>query len=219
MMQRRRLLVLTLLGALAFVLVAWGVHSGACAGLDRWGLEFLRGEPSRGAATSANWFDSLVRDVSALGSNFVLISSALIVLVYLALRGRPRAARFLLLVVATGMLLGLALKFGLGRARPDVVGYGTVVLTKSFPSAHAMNSALVYLSLALLAARPSPDTALRRYLYGLAVLLSLLVGLSRVYLGVHWPSDVLAGWIAGWTWVALCCALYPPTDPVRRAAG
>jgi undecaprenyl-diphosphatase len=102
------------------------------------------------------------------------------------------------------MLLSTVLKMGFERPRPDLVPHATRVYTASFPSGHAMLSAVTYLTLGALLARVQPNRRLKAYLIGLALCITLLVGASRVYLGVHWPSDVLAGWCGGAAWAALC---------------
>jgi undecaprenyl-diphosphatase len=106
--------------------------------------------------------------------------------------------------VLGGSLLSSGLKIGFERARPDLVPHGATVYTKSFPSGHSFLSAVVYLTLGALLARVQPKRRLKIYLLGLAALLTVAVGLSRVYLGVHWPTDVLAGWTVGATWALLC---------------
>ena len=101
-------------------------------------------------------------------------------------------------------LLSTLLKSGFDRPRPDIVPHGAEVLTASFPSGHAMLSAIVYLTLAALLSRVQERRRVKVFLVALGVAITLLVGASRVYLGVHWPSDVLAGWAVGAAWAALC---------------
>ena len=110
-------------------------------------------------------------------------------------RARPQdpCRAVLLVAVGGGVLLSTLLKIGFDRPRPDLVPHGAVVYA-SFPSGHAMLSAVVYLTLGALLARVQPRRLLKLYLLGLAILLTVAVGISRVYLGVHWPTDVVAGW-------------------------
>jgi hypothetical protein len=105
---------------------------------------------------------------------------------------------------AGGQLLSTLLKAGIDRPRPDLVSHLANETSLSFPSGHAMLSAVTYLTLGSLAARFLPGRTTKIYVLSLAVLITLLVGVSRVYLGVHWPSDVLAGWCAGFAWAMLC---------------
>ncbi len=144
------------------------------------------------------------RDFTALGGVAVLVLISLSALGYLLLARRYRAALFASIAVPGGMLLSTVMKMGYDRARPDLVPHETMVYTASFPSGHSMMSAVTYLTLAALLIRVQPALRLKAYLLIMATLLTLLVGVSRVYLGVHWPTDVLAGWTAGAAWAALC---------------
>ena len=128
----------------------------------------------------------------------------LAVLLYLLLDGKRRAALFILLAVAGGQVLSSVLKLGIDRPRPDLVSHMAEVYTLSFPSGHAMLSAVTYLTLGSLLANVLPGRILKIYVLTVAVIATLLVGISRVYLGVHWPTDVLAGWCAGAAWAMLC---------------
>jgi undecaprenyl-diphosphatase len=105
--------------------------------------------------------------------------------------------------VVSGTVVSQLLKVGFARSRPDLVPYGTEVYTASFPSGHAMMAAVVYLTLGTLLARTESRRRVKSYVMAIAAVLTLLVGLSRIYLGVHWPSDVAAGWALGAGWSAL----------------
>ncbi len=118
--------------------------------------------------------------------------------------GKRKTAWLVLLAVLCGVVFSSMLKLGFARPRPDLVPHSVAVFTNSFPSGHAMMSAVVYLTLGFLVARTQHSAALKAYLLTLALFLTLLVGLSRIYLGVHWPSDVLAGWAVGACWALLC---------------
>jgi undecaprenyl-diphosphatase len=142
----------------------------------------------------------MMRDFTALGGTGVLLLLTLGVATFLALTSRSHAAIFVLAAITTGLLLSMALKVGFDRPRPDLVPHGSVVYTKSFPSGHSMLSAIVYLSLALLLARTHSNIRVKAFLIGAGLVLTGLVGFSRVYLGVHWPTDVLAGWSLGTAW-------------------
>jgi undecaprenyl-diphosphatase len=119
---------------------------------------------------------------------------------------KAHAALFVVAAVGGGMLLSTLLKMGFDRPRPDLVPHGALVYTASFPSGHATLSAVVYLTLGALLARVQPRFVLKFYLLGLAIVLTVTVGVSRVYLGVHWPTDVLAGWALGAAWALFCWA-------------
>jgi undecaprenyl-diphosphatase len=150
------------------------------------------------------WLERVAIDVTALGSHAVLVLLVLSMAGWLLLERRNRAALWLVLWAAGAMLLNSVLKALFARARPDLVEHLVVVVTPSFPSGHALLSAAIYPMLASVTSRELARPALRRYPIALAVVLMLLIGISRIYLGVHWPSDVLAGWFIGslWAWVA-----------------
>jgi undecaprenyl-diphosphatase len=109
-----------------------------------------------------------------------------------------------IVAVVGGQVLSTLLKYFIDRPRPDIVHHLSHVYTTSFPSGHSMMSAVVYLTLGALLARFVPQRALKLYFIGLAMFLTFLVGVSRVYMGVHWPTDVLAGWTAGLVWAIAC---------------
>jgi undecaprenyl-diphosphatase len=109
-----------------------------------------------------------------------------------------------LVSVAGGVLIGQTMKWAYARPRPELVPHGAEVFTASFPSGHSMMAAVVYLTVGALLARTQADRGVKVYILIVAVLLTVLVGASRVYLGVHWPTDVLAGWALGGLWALVC---------------
>jgi len=129
---------------------------------------------------------------------------SLAVICYLLLQRQPRAALFVLVAVAGGFMVSQLLKMQFARPRPDLVPHGSHVYTASFPSGHAMMSTATYLTLAAMLARVHAERRLKAFFLTLAVVLAIIVGISRVYLGVHWPTDVLAGWTLGACWAILC---------------
>ena len=123
---------------------------------------------------------------------------------YLRLSGRRRSMLLLIVAVGGGQMLSTLFKRGFDRPRPDLVPHEAIVYTASFPSGHAMMAAVTYLTLGAMLARVQPTRALRAYVLALAAIVTVAVGISRVYLGVHWPTDVLAGWTAGAAWALAC---------------
>jgi undecaprenyl-diphosphatase len=158
-----------------------------------------------GTEGAPKWFGEAVRDVSSLGSLSITIGLSLFVGAYLALRGRFRAALHVVLAAGGAIALGMGLKIPFDRPRPDALLHASQVFTKSFPSAHATVAAGVLLTLGALAAREVKRNTARVFLIGGALLITVLIGLSRIYLGVHWPSDIFAGWALG---IAFACLLW-----------
>jgi undecaprenyl-diphosphatase len=189
-----------------FAELAEEVFEGETHAFDEWVLLALRSATDRADPLGPGWLEEMMRDVTALGSTGILTFITLAVAGFLALERKRHAALFVLLAVGGGMLLSTGLKMGFDRPRPDLVPHGAIVYTASFPSGHSMLSAVTYLTLGALLARVQPRRLLKLYLLGLAVLLTVAVGASRVYLGVHWPTDVLAGWAVGAGWALLCWA-------------
>ncbi|TIL79402.1 MAG: phosphatase PAP2 family protein [Mesorhizobium sp.] len=150
------------------------------------------------------WLEGAVRDITSLGGTSVLVLVTTAVIIYLLLIRRPATALLMFVAVAGGQVLSSLLKFEVDRPRPDLVSHLVNETSLSFPSGHAMLSAVTYLTLGSMAARFLPGRTTKIFVLGLAILTTLLVGASRVYLGVHWPSDVLAGWCAGFAWAMLC---------------
>jgi undecaprenyl-diphosphatase len=199
--------LLLVVGVWAFVELADEVREGETQPLDVRVLTLLRRADDPARPVGPDWLANAARDVTALGGAAVLVLVLLAVLGYLALE--RRAPEMVLVAVAAGggLLVSTALKLGFDRARPDAVPHLASVGDPSFPSGHSMLSAVVYLTLGTLLARIEARRRVKAYILGLAMLLAGLVGLSRVYLGVHYPTDVLAGWTAGLVWALGCWAV------------
>lgn len=150
------------------------------------------------------WLEELGRDITALGGVGVLTLLTLAVAGFLILDQKSRSAVFIVAAVGGGLLLSHLLKSGFDRPRPQLVPHGAYVYTTSFPSAHSAMSAVTYLTLGSLLARVHRRRRVKAYLILLALLITIAVGTSRVYLGVHWPTDVLAGWTFGVSWSLSC---------------
>lgn len=206
----RRVLILFLVGAASlwvFALIAGLVSGGDSQPFDRWLLNALRSPGDLSDPLGPVWFEEAVRDITALGGSAVLTLVVIAVVGLLALVRRPKTILFLVLAVVGGLLLSLALKAGFDRPRPDFLVPGQRVYTASFPSGHSMNAAVVYLTLASIVACSVRRHAVKMYVMLTAIVVTMLVGLSRIYLGVHWPTDVFAGWSAGAGWAVFCWLL------------
>jgi undecaprenyl-diphosphatase len=187
-----------------FVKLAGEVMEGDTTKLDRAILLALRNPNDLSDPIGPTWFEEAARDITGLGGHAILSLVTLAALAYLLLARKRGAALLLVAAVGGGMLLSSLLKVGFERPRPDLVPHGMRVYTASFPSGHAMLSAVTYLTLGALLARVEARRPIKAFLLGLAIGLTVLIGLSRIYLGVHWPSDVLGGWCGGAAWASLC---------------
>lgn len=191
-------------GAWIFFAVADEVREGETASIDHAVLRAFRNPADPSDPIGPVWLEDATREITALGGGVVLTILTSLVIGYLLIARRPRTALLVAVSVIGGMLLVVSLKAGFDRPRPDLLLHGAPVYTQgSFPSGHAMLSATVYLTLGALLTRLQAALRVRLYLLGAAVLLTMLVGCSRIYLGVHWPTDVLAGWGIGAAWAML----------------
>ncbi len=195
-------------GALfAFFKLASEVLEGETLAMDGWLLQALRSPSNIAVPVGPGWLQEAMADITALGGVSVLTLLTVISAGYLIAARKPATAAFLVAAVTGGALASTLLKMTFARPRPDLVSHLVEIHTASFPSGHAMNSAITYLTLGALLARAENDRAVRIYLMSVAVGLTLTIGFSRVYLGVHWPSDVLAGWCVGAAWAVGCSLL------------
>ena len=192
-------------GAWLFLALADEVTEGDTASFDSAVLLALRTNPNDlGDPIGPPGFEEMMRDLTALGGVAVLTLLTAGVVSFLLIQGKRQDALLVLVATGGGAVLMTLLKDVYGRPRPDLVPHGSYVTSSSFPSGHSMLSAAVYLTLGALLARSLSERRLKVFVLASAVLITVLVGVSRVYLGVHWPTDVLAGWTVGAIWAAAC---------------
>jgi undecaprenyl-diphosphatase len=191
-------------GAWAFIEILDEVVEGDTRAIDQAIILGFRVPGDPADPIGPPWFEESVRDITSLGSAPALVIAVLAVVGFLVLAKAWRPAIFTLAASGGGLIVSSLLKYAVDRPRPDLVPHGNLIYTSSFPSGHSMMSAVVFLTLAALVTRLIERKRLKGYALGVAMVLTLLVGVSRVYLGVHWPSDVLAGWSAGAAWALGC---------------
>jgi undecaprenyl-diphosphatase len=150
------------------------------------------------------WLEETVAEITALGGFGVLVLVTLLATGFLLMQRKWFDALMVLIATVGGTAISEGLKVGFSRPRPDLVAHAVDVTSMSFPSGHAMLSAVTYLTLGAMLARAQQQRQVRAYVMGAAMLLALIIGASRIYLGVHWPTDVLAGWCLGAAWALLC---------------
>lgn len=189
-------------GVWLFAVIASEVVEGDTRSMDQRLLLAMR-HPGDLSPIGPPAVQDAARDITALGGPVVLTLVTLITGGFLLLDGKRHMALFVYASVASGLLVSTLLKDLMERPRPELVPHA-YVSTSSFPSGHSMLSAVTYLTLGALLARSHRRKRLKAYFLLVAAILTLLVGLSRVYLGVHWPTDVLAGWTAGASWAIVC---------------
>lgn len=215
----RRALAVSALCWSGFAVMVVLVTSGSVQGFDQTGLLFWRqGEALQ--PRGPDWLLESVRDVTALGGvllrNLIALG-AVVALLFLRLR---REAVLMALTVIGGWLVEYAIKLAVGRERPEIVPHLMEAGGNSFPSGHSFNAAVVYIAIALAFATMSSRQSVRFTIIGTAIVVSLAIALSRVWLGVHFPSDAAAGWLGGAGWAFLAAALLQgPAEQTARAAG
>jgi undecaprenyl-diphosphatase len=191
---------------LAFLSIADEVTEGETQAFDQSILMLFRDPGNVDQIVGPAWVHEMVRDITALGSFSLLSLIVLGVCAYLLMMRLRSAALLLIVSVLTGTLISTLLKMGYNRPRPDLVAMSQQ-FTASFPSGHAMLSAITFLTVGAVLARLAPTRRLQIFTIGSAVFLTLIVGSSRIFMGVHYPSDVLAGWCLGAAWAVLCSSI------------
>lgn len=187
----------------AFIAVVEEVFLESEIAVDTAIMLFLR-SPSNGMdPIGPGWIEDAARDVTALGSVSVLSIVTIFTISFLIFLRKRRTALGVFIATVGGTAIGQLAKMLFERPRPDFLP-AAEFHTASFPSGHAMMAAVTYLTLAALVARILPGFLLKGHVMISAIVTTILVGISRVYLGVHWPSDVLGGWALGAAWALLC---------------
>lgn len=197
-------LVLLALGIWFFIELADEVNEGDTRNFDRKIMLALRDSVDQSNPLGPRWFEEFGRDITSLGGVGVLSLLTIMICGLLILQKKTHTAALIVAAALGALLFSSGLKRAIDRSRPDLVPHGQAVYNKSFPSGHAMLSAAVYLTLAALLARAYKGRLIKAYLLLWATLITVAIGVSRVYLGVHWPTDVLAGWAGGGVWALLC---------------
>jgi undecaprenyl-diphosphatase len=193
-------LLLGLSGLLFFAMLTDEMLEGGTRGVDTAILVGLRSMGDLAIPIGPGWLPQAAVDISALGGFTVLWLMSLAAIGYLLLTGRRLDAVLIAGSIGGASLLNTVLKQYVDRSRPEVVPHLVQVSTASYPSGHAMISAAAYLTIGAMLAGVQAERGARIYLLAVAVALVILIGVSRLYLGVHWPSDVLAGWCLGSAW-------------------
>ncbi len=217
--SRALVLVIAFAGALwAFFNIASEVGEGETGALDRHILLMLRNPANLSDPIGPRSFEEAMRDVTALGGVTVLSLVTLVAVAVFLIHKQRRHA----LILAGTVLLAWASSEGAKVfykvPRPNLVPHGAYVYSASFPSGHSTLSAANYLTLAVLLASLETERATKALVVGLAFLLVVAIGASRVYLGVHWPSDVLAGWTLGAAWALAAWSLLRRLRRIDKAS-
>jgi undecaprenyl-diphosphatase len=205
----------SLLGALGIFLVA----GAAIAAFGTWVFSELAETVMAGKTQSFDeavlrWIftrhtpalDAAMIEITALGTGTVVLMIVCVAALFLSLTKHKYSALLLLVATAGGLALDMVLKLRFDRPRPHVFAWGTNAVSSSFPSGHAMSATIVYSTVAYLAARLQRRQWARWVTMMIAIAVIALICFSRLYLGVHYPSDVLAGAVIGLSWAAFCMA-------------
>jgi undecaprenyl-diphosphatase len=207
----RSLLIALCITGSAWLAFEWAAsrHVDGRNGYERSWVEGLRDPRDPAHMIGSPLLEESVRDYSALGGYAVVSSIIVVFSIFGGLCYGRSYVRFFLLTVLGGYGCSMLLKLAFGRDRPSVVPYLSHVATTSFPSSHAMVSSIVYLTIGLLLAQRIRNPRTRPLFVLVPLCLTAVIGFSRVAMGVHYPTDVLAGWTAGLTWTVIAFRMQP----------
>lgn len=201
-------LVVPAVAGLVFAALAASIASGHSFAFDRSLILLLREPGNPAVPLGPAWFQEAVRDMTALGSFVGLFFMTTAAALTLWLCGYRRLAGGLAASALLALLVSNGLKLVIARQRPDIVAHAALTFTASFPSGHAFLSAAVMLSIAGFVGLASRRDDIALLCLILAWVMILLIGASRIYLGVHWPTDVLGGWCLGVVWSSVATAWF-----------
>ena len=207
--EARLIIAFVMVAAALFLVVKLGseIQEGETSYFDRWLLLALRQRTDLNQPIGPGWLRPAMVDITALGGVTVLTLLTVTVIGYLVAARNYGTAVLVAAATLSGSLLERFLKLAFERARPAIVPHFVEIHSLSFPSGHATNSAIVFLTLGALLARAQTERRTRIYVVAAAMILTVLIGCSRVYVGVHWPTDVVAGWAIGGSWALLWWAI------------
>ncbi len=191
------------LGVSIFADLAEDMREGDGQAFDQWVLSAMRPNADPSDAWGPWWLSTAANDITALGGISVLTLFATIAVIFLFLQRKRLSAILLVLGLLGGVVLSETLKAFFERARPPEAYQAVETINASFPSGHALLSTVFYLSLAVMLARAFPQRRLKGYVIGVGVVIAVLVGLTRIFLGAHWATDVFAGWSVGAAWAMI----------------
>jgi undecaprenyl-diphosphatase len=198
-----------------FLSVADEVGEGETDAIDRYLLLAMRvpGDPTN--PIGPRWFEEAVRDITALGGFTLLTITTVVGVLMLIFHERRRAAMIFGGTVVLAQISSELLKVLYDRPRPSLVAHGSIVYSQSFPSGHSTLAAATFFTLAAVVASVERKKRTKALIFGMAITFVVTVGVSRVYLGVHWPSDVLGGWALGASWALAAWVTLSLTRPRR----
>lgn len=199
-MAQRIILLMIVSAVLCFVAIALAVDRGWMDPIDNVILDSMGETVMSADPWGPPWFEETIVEISALGGYPVIVLATVIAAIVLWLASKRSGAVLLVAALSSGALASTLLKLAFDRSRPDFAEPMDRTFTASFPSGHAMISMVSWMTLAVVVSCYVPRRALRVFILCAAFLLAIIIGMSRVYLGVHWPSDVFAGWCVGLAW-------------------
>lgn len=215
--SRALILAIAVVGAIwAFLDLADEMAEGDTEAFDRRILLLFRTPGHPADPVGSRSFEEAMRDVTALGGFTFLTLVTIVAALAFAFHRRVRHAIVLVVTVLAAEVASEALKVVYSRPRPDLVPHGAYVYSGSFPSGHSLLAATTFLTIAVLISSMEPRRALKALVFIVAIMILLGVGVSRIYLGVHWPSDVLGGWALGAGFAMAAWSVLLRIAPVQR---